>query len=382
MRGLVKDNLELDGLILRNDLPEVKPAFGEVKIKVLSASVCGTDKGIFASSKNDSIKREMRSYVKDGEAYKPIIVGHEFCGVVESVGQLAQSQNESAAPDNLVVEVGDYVTAEMHLTCGFCNLCRTGNEHICTQMRIKGIHLDGCFAESVVVPGKNVILLSKSSEPRLLTPRVAAMLDAFGNAVHAVNEADVRGKSVAILGAGPLGLMITMLCKHFGARRIFVSEVVDIERRFDLATEFGADQCFDVSKGAQQLYQSIEKNSLGSNGVDIVFEVSGAAKAYNDAFKIIRNGGLVVLLGLAKHPLNDFDITRGVIFKGVTVKGICGRRMFDTWQMMLGLLNTDRFDLKADLEKILATTDFPLEKYEAAFQLLISGKEMKLVFVP
>lgn len=380
MQGLVKESLSQNGLILKSDLAVPKPLPGEVKIKVLATSVCGTDKSIYMSSANEAIKNEMRRYVKSGESYRPIIVGHEFCGIVEEIGQKESEDIEASA--DLSVEVGDYVTAEMHLSCGRCSLCRSGSEHICTRVLVKGVHLDGCFAESVVVPYRNTILLGKGGDTSKIPPRVGAMLDAFGNAVHTIQEADVRGKTVAILGSGPLGLMMTLLCKHFGAARIFLTEVADVERRFVLAKDFGADECFDVSKGPDKLYKAVEKTATRSNGVDVVFEMSGAASAYTDAFKIIRNGGLVMLLGLGHQALDGFDIVHGVIFKGVTVKGIFGRRMYSTWETMLRLLSCDRFGLRADLQKILAKNDYALPSYEKAFETLVTGKEMKLVFVP
>src|SRR5262249_12496089 len=160
-------------------------------------------------------------------------------------------------------------------------------------------------------------------------------------------------KSVAILGAGPLGLMATFLAKNFGAKRIYLTEAADVERRFTLATEFGADECFDVSAGSAALYRSVEKREIASNGVDVVLEMSGSLPAYKDAFQIVRNGGKVVLLGIAKSPLPEFDIANGVIWKGVTVKGIFGRRMFDTWETMLNLIRSSQFDIKSQLEKII-----------------------------
>jgi threonine 3-dehydrogenase len=381
MKGLIKESLDLDGLTLKSDLPVLTPAPWEVKIKVLAASVCGTDKNIYKSKNNPGIKQAMTRYLESGQAYRPIVIGHEFCGIVEAVGEQEKVKNETM-PSQLLIEPGDYVTAEMHISCGRCNLCRNGNEHICSAVKVKGVHMDGCFAESVVVPYKNVIVLGKAGDQSLIPPHIASLLDAFGNAVHCVQEADVRGKSVAVLGAGPLGLMITLLCRHFGAAKVLVTEVVDLERRFALAREFGAEQCFDVSKGPEKLYKAITSSSVESNGLDVVFEVSGAAAAYNDAFKIVRNGGLVILLGLADKPLDGFDIAQGIVFKGATVKGIFGRKVFETWQMMRHLLATERLALKRDLAKIVAEKDYTFDNYEEAFATLIKGQEMKLVFVP
>jgi len=382
MKCLVKEDVSKDGMTLRTDVPVPELGFDDVQIKVLATAVCGTDKSIYSSANNEGIRNEMQRYITNGAGYKPIVVGHEFCGIVEKVGAGVGRDHWRNVPEQLLIEPGDYVTAEMHLSCGHCMLCRTGNEHICTQVRVKGVHLDGCFAESVSVPYKNVILLGKNGDQSRIPTRIGALLDAFGNAVHTVHEADVRGKSVAILGAGPLGLMATFLCRDYGASRIYLTEAADVDRRFSLAREFGADDCFDVTKGSTALYQSVEKHEIGSNGVDIVLEMSGSPAAYTDAFKIVRNGGTVILLGIARKPLANFDIANAVIWKSVTVKGIFGRKMFDTWETMLRMLRCDRFDLQNKLDKIISEKDYALDEYEDAFGALASGKEMKLVFTP
>jgi threonine 3-dehydrogenase len=376
----MKEDLNKNGLTFIANRPQPVPNLDEVKIKVIATAVCGTDKSIYSSSQNEGIRSEMQRYLKDAP-YKPIVVGHEFCGIVEEVGDGAQVANLQAPP-HLRIEKGDYVTAEMHLACGHCHLCRTGNEHICTTVKVKGVHLDGCFAEFVTVPYKNAILLGKGSDTSLIPPKLAAMLDAFGNAVHTVSEADVRGKSVAILGAGPLGLMALALCRDFGASRIYLTEAADLDRRFRLAKEFGVNHCIDVSSGSGELYRAVEMNESWSNGVDVVLEMSGSPMAYNDAFHIVRNGGLVILLGIARKPLNGFDIANGVIWKGVTVKGIFGRRMFDTWETMLRLLRNDNTGLSERISKVVCDKVYKLSAYEEAFQLLLSGQEMKLVFDP
>jgi threonine 3-dehydrogenase len=380
MKCLVKEDLDKDGLTLMTAHPEPQMKLDEVKIKVLATAVCGTDKSIFTSAQSEGIRNEMKRYIGSAK-YSPIVVGHEFCGIVEAVGAGAQASS-LAAPDHLRVQVGDYVTAEMHLACGHCLLCRTGSEHICTSVKVKGVHLDGCFARAVTVPYKNVILLGKDGDTSVIPPRIGALLDAFGNAVHTVSEADVRGKSVAILGAGPLGLMAAALCKDFGASRIYLTEAADVDRRFKLASDFGVRYCFDVGKGSSELYAAVDKYETGANGVDVVLEMSGSPPAYTDAFRIVRNGGLVILLGIARKPLANFDIANGVIWKGVTVKGIFGRRMFDTWETMLNLLKEDHNGLQERLSRIIAPGLYPLENYQSAFESLISGKEMKLVFSP
>lgn len=379
MQCLVKEDLKTDGLTL-SDRPIPKVGLGEVKIKVLATAVCGTDKSIYNSAKSEGIRTEMQRYSLGG-AYRPIIVGHEFCGIVEEVGAGIEPAH-FAVDRKLVVEPGDYVTAEMHLSCGHCVLCRTGNEHICMNVHVKGLHLDGCFAQHVVVPYKNVIMLGKGGDTSEIPERIGAMLDAFGNAVHTVAEADVAGKSVAILGAGPLGLMATFLCRAFGATRIYLTEAADVQRRFALAYDFGADTCIDVSKGSGELHRTVEKFETGANGVDVVLEMSGSLPAYDDAFRIVRNGGRVILLGIAREPLKHFDIANGVIWKGVTVKGIFGRKMFATWETMLSLIRSDRLDVKDKLERVLAPKTYKLSDFQYGFQTLTAGTELKLVFAP
>jgi len=381
MKCLVKEDVEKDGLSYKTDWQEPALGFDEVKIKVLSTAVCGTDKSIYNSGKSEGIRREMQRYLA-GQAFKPMVIGHEFCGIIEEVGPGVAKGEWQNLPDHLRLQPGDYVTAEMHLGCARCYQCRTGNEHICTSFKVKGLHLDGCFAERVVVPQHNVIMLGKDGDTSRIPPRIGAMLDAFGNAVHTVEEADVRGKSVAILGAGPLGLMAVFLCKAFGATRIYLTEATDIERRFKLGSEFGADFCFDVAASANGLYTAVEKWEKQANGVDVVLEMSGAPTAYQDAFKIVRNGGQVVLLGIPRQPLANFDIANGVIWKGVTVKGIFGRKMFSTWETLLRLLNSEQFDMRSQLSKLAAERQYKLGEFEEAFKALTAGRQMKLVFQP
>lgn len=380
MKSLRKEALDRDGLTLR-DVPEPDLRFGEVKIKVLAASVCGTDKSIYTSTRHRAIVDEMIRYLGRVEQYTPIIVGHEFCGLVEDVAEDAAELRGSGIPRELVVERGDYVTAEMHIPCGHCYLCRTGDEHICLNVRVKGVHLDGCFAEYVVVPRRNVILLGKQGDLSQIPPRIAAFLDAFGNAVHTVETADVSGKTVAVLGLGPLGLMATALAKIYGATRLYVTEVVDCEHRFALAREFGADACFDATRSTEEMYRTIRQSEKAAGGVDVVLEMSGAPSAYRDAFEIVRHGGTVVLLGIPHEPV-PFDFANYVVWKGVSIKGVFGRRMFQTWETMLKLVRNDVGGLKEKLGRLVWPRSFSLSEYAAAFQTLLSGQAEKLIFTP
>jgi threonine 3-dehydrogenase len=380
MECLRKEKLDADGFTF-GETPDAETRHGEVKIKVLAASVCGTDKSIYKSKSNPAIIDEMVRYFERPEDYKPIIIGHEFCGVVEEVGEDAESIRSIGIDPEIVVEKGDYVTAEMHIPCGHCALCRTGQDHICLNVRVKGVHLDGCYAQYVTVPRRNVILLGKDGDTSQIPPRIGAFLDAFGNAVHTVQAAEVSGKTVAILGLGPLGLMATLLAKTFGATRIYATEKVDAQHRFDLARELGADACFDANEPATELYRLVRQKEKGAGGVDVVLEMSGAPSAYRDAFEIVRNGGTVVLLGIPKEPVH-FDFANAVVWKGVNIKGIFGRRMFDTWELMLRLLRNDRLGVKERLSRLVAPRTYKLSEHDAAFQTLLAGQAMKLVLTP
>ncbi len=380
MECLKKNDLHTDGLTWA-DVPEPEVGHGEVKIRVLAASVCGTDKSIYLSTKNPAIIEEMQRYLERPEAYRPIIIGHEFCGIVEEVGEDAETLQSWGLHSDIIVEKGDYVTAEMHIPCGHCALCRTGNEHICMNVRVKGVHLDGCYAQYVVVPRRNVILLGKHGDLSQIPPRLGAFLDALGNAVHTIEVAEVGGKSVAILGLGPLGLMATLLARIYGAARIYVTERVDVEHRFELARAFGADVCFDVNQPVHELYRDVRRREKEAQGVDVVLEMSGSPSAYRDAFELVRNGGTVVLLGIPREPVL-FDFAHSVVWKGVTIKGVFGRRLFGTWETMLKLLRSDRMGLKEKLTWLVAPRAYRLSEYEEAFQTLLSGQAMKLIFTP
>ncbi len=378
MQCLTKEDLSCNGLMFHDNYIEPVLGINDVKIKVLMASVCGTDKSIYLSSSNQGIRDEMLRYTEDKSSFRPIVIGHEFCGIVEEIGAGVKAENFS----NLVqhVEPGDYVTAEMHLNCGVCNLCANGQAHICTNVLVKGVHLDGCFAQKVVVPHQNIIMLGKGGSTSLVPPKIGSMLDAFGNAVHCVSKVNLAGKTVAVLGLGPLGLMTIILAKQFGASRIYATETTDIERRFKLAYEFGATHCFDVSSGTADFYKTLLKQEKKSMGVDCVFEMSGSPYAYNDAFNVVCNGGKVILLGISRAPLQNFDIAKNIIWKGVNVEGIFGRQMYSTWTLMLNLLESSGDTIIPKLEKILSPSVYKLSEYNEAFDKLVTGREMKLTF--
>ena len=368
MKALKKNRLDEDGLHYVETAPEPALHPAEVKIRVLAAGICGTDFGIYHSPTRKGIQDEMLRHLGGNpENYQPLVIGHEFCGEVVEIG---------AGVPKALVSVGDYVTSEMHIACGYCHQCMTGRKHVCQNVKIKGVHLDGTFAEYVCVPFENLINLERFGGKQMIPPRFGAFLDALGNAVHTVMEGDVSGKTVAVLGCGTQGMMATAVARALGATRIYVTDFsvatsgIDsnhLARRFEIVREMGADFCFDTNETnapgqRQELFDRISDEHGG--GVDVVLEMSGSAAAYDDAGKLVKNGGQIMLLGIPSKPLPAFDIGNSVIWKGVTMRGIFGRRMFDTWYTMLDLLAADKSGLKAKLEKIIARQPIMLDNFE------------------
>jgi threonine 3-dehydrogenase len=386
MLALKKPSLASDGLEFTDRAPEPGVGHTEVKIKVMAASICGTDQSIYHITSRPGLRDEMMAYHGRNLAdYKPIIIGHEFCGEVVETG-------EDVHPE--VARPGDYVTSEMHISDGHCQQCRNGKRHICQNIRVKGLHLDGAFAEYVTVPSENVINLDKFGGRSVIPPRFGAFLDALGNAVHTVTEAEVSGKTVAILGCGPQGLMATALARTLGATRIYVTDFSDprdefgpsrLQGRFQTARELGADFCFDTNESVVPAARRELLDRAGAEqggGVDVVLEMSGAEAAYNDAGSLVKNGGSILLLGIPAWPLQSFDFGKYAVWKGVTIRGIFGRRMFDTWFTMLDLLASEKSGLRSKLEKIIRREPIPLENFEEGFELVRTHEAIKLLLVP
>ena len=385
MKALKKQSLLKDGLQLVSDEPEPGVGHSEVKIRVEAASICGTDQGIYQITSRQGMRDEMLTYNGgDVSKYQPIIVGHEFCGQVVEIG-------EDVHPG--VARVGDYATAEMHIFCGHCQQCANGQRHICKNIRVKGVHLDGAFAEYVVVPATNLVNLERFGGRAVIPPRFGAFLDALGNAVHTVMEGNVEGKTVAILGCGAQGLMSTAVARTLGAARIYITDFSNprgfdsshLLKRFETARELGADYCFDTNEEAapgQQAELLERARDEHGGGVDVVLEMSGAEAAYNDAGTIVKNGGQILLLGIPSWPLRSFDFGKYAVWKGVTIRGIFGRRLFETWYAMLDLLAADKSELKSRLEKIIAQEMVPLSDFERGFELVRNHEAVKLLLAP
>ena len=358
MQAVVK-SAPLDGVagteIRECPIPEPTP--DEMLIRVGAAAICGTDKHIYHW--DPSIRDSM---------HPPRIYGHEFCGFVESIGARAQRED---------IKVGDYVSAEMHVVCGECFQCRSGNGHICSRTRILGLHGDGAFAEFVRVPASNVIKLGA-----YVPLRVGAFLDALGNAVHATQLIDLAGKSVAITGFGPIGAMAAAIAEHSGASTVVVTDVSDhsleTARRWAAGRSFANLHAFNVRAAEIASVKKAVDALTGGLGVDVVLEMSGAPSAINFGLDIVRMGGFLSLLGLpAGHAVTIDDYTRNIIFKGVTLQGIIGRRMYSTWQRMLALLCSG-----LDVEWVVQATYDSLQGFHEGMAKFDKHEALKVVFFP
>lgn len=339
MKAVVKPE-QAPGMVLR-EVPV--PSFGpqDALIKVRATSICGTDLHIY---KWDEWARKRID--------PPLVVGHEFCGHVVAVGR-----------DVTEVREGDFVSAESHITCGHCAQCRTGNGHICQNTRIIGVDRDGCWAEYIAMPAHNLWL-----NPPDMPVEIACMLENFGNAVHTAFSTDLTARKVLITGCGPVGLMTVAVARAAGARSIYATDISPYRLR--LAERMGATHALNV--GEVKVVDFIRQDTEGE-GVDVLLEMSGASTAIDQGFAVLRDGGEASLLGVAPGVIG-FDINNHIIFKGATVRGIFGRKLWDTWFRMRGLLNSGAVDLRP-----LVTHSFALDQWEDAIQIMNSGASGKVV---
>ncbi|RKN76015.1 L-threonine 3-dehydrogenase [Paenibacillus ginsengarvi] len=341
MMALVKE-YRASGLCFKQvPIPAIGP--NDVLIKVRSSSICGTDMHIY---KWDAWA--------ENTVVTPNVVGHEFAGIVEAVGSEVTN-----------VRAGDYVSAEGHVVCGVCRACRSGNAHVCPHTRSFGITIPGCFAEYAVVPATNIV----HNDPRL-PAELACLQDPLGNAVQSVMAGDITGKSVAVIGAGPIGLMAVAVAKACGASSVIAADINDFRLR--MAKTMGADAL--VNSATETLSQRL-KELTGGEGVEVLLEMSGHPEAIRQGLEGTANAGRVSLLGIPAGSV-ELDLSRSIIFKGLRIEGITGRRMYTTWFQVKGLLESGRIDLSP-----LVTHRFRLDQYEEAFELMRSGNCGKIVFI-
>jgi threonine 3-dehydrogenase len=333
------------GLVLE-ELPEPLPASGEVVVEVEAASICGTDLHI-----------EQWDEWASHRIHPPLTLGHEFAGTVVEVG--------AAAHD---VAAGDYVSAESHITCGMCFHCRTGQAHMCERTQILGVDRDGAFARYVAVP-ESVIWRNDRSK---LPPEIATLQEPFGNAVFATSEQDLAGRSVAVLGCGPVGLFTIAIARASGAAAVLAADLRPF--RLALAETMGASDTVNAAETPDAPAWFREHH--GGYGFDVVFEMSGSPRAIQDAFRIARNGGRVILFGIPSRPV-EIDVAEQLIFKNLDVLAVSGRRIFATWYKTRWLLESGLVDLRP-----LITHECGLEDFAEAMSALEAGEACKIVVYP
>ncbi|MBA2941439.1 L-threonine 3-dehydrogenase [Paenibacillus sp. CGMCC 1.16610] len=340
MIGLVKEHRGPGATLKEVPVPTIGD--DEVLVHIKATSICGTDLHIY----------NWDAWA-DKTVLTPNVFGHEFAGIVVDIGDRVRG-----------VKIGDHVSAEGHMICGTCKACRTGNGHVCPNTKSFGITAPGCFAEYAVVKASNII----HNAPELPF-EIACLQDPLGNAVQTVLSGDIVGKTVAIIGVGPIGLLAIKVAKACGAGAIYA---VDINpNRLKMALQMGAD----VTINAMEARTSEELRRLtDGEGVEVVLEMSGNPVAIADAFEAAANAGRVSLLGIPTKEVS-LDVTNQIIFKGLKVEGITGRKMYQTWYQMKGLLNQHRVDLAS-----VITHRFTLDQYEEAFRLMHKGQCGKIVF--
>ncbi|WP_131103812.1 L-threonine 3-dehydrogenase [Ornithinimicrobium sufpigmenti] len=345
MRALVKPSAG-PGLVL-TDVPEPSPGPDEVKIRVLRAGLCGTDLHIEAW---DDWAASM--------LVPPLVVGHEFYGEIVELG-------EGVPGDRYGLQVGQRCSVEGHVICGRCRNCRAGRRHMCVNTSNLGVNRDGCFADYVVVPHSNVWV-----QPELIDPDLGAVFDPLGNAVHTALSFPLEGEDVLITGAGPIGVMAAAVARHAGSRYVVVTDVS--APRLEQARAVGADLAVDVSR---ERVADAQRRLGMTEGFDVVLEMSGSPHAMSELIDNCTHGAKVAMLGLPAEP---YAIDWGkVITHMITLKGIYGREMYETWYKMTAMLQTS--ELLRDRIRSVITHRFPAEQWEDAFAAARSGEVGKVI---
>jgi threonine 3-dehydrogenase len=340
MQALVKE-APRPGAAIR-ELPLPQPGPTDLLVRVEAASVCGTDLHI----------ERWDPWAAENFGPPPMVFGHEMAGVVVARGTAST-----------LVPLGSTVAAETHLADWTCYQCRTGRAHVCQNGRILGVHSPGTFAQYAVIPERNAWVTEN------LPAEVAALQEPMGNAVHAIFVEEVAALSVAVLGCGPIGLMAIAICRLAGARHIYATDVNP--ERLELARRMGADETLDARGDVAARLREL----TDGDGVDVVLEMSGAEAALHQGLAAVTNGGRVSLLGTHTRPAT-VDLSEEIIFKGIRIHGITGRRLWETWYRTTALLEEG-----LDLSPII-THRMPLARYAEAFDLVASGHAGKVVLLP
>ena len=342
MRAIVKQGPGLGFEMVEKPVPEI--GADDVLIQVKATSICGTDLHIY----------EWNPWAQD-HVNTPLTVGHELCGVVVDKGPVADGP-----------EIGQLVSVESHVVCNRCSFCRTGKGHLCENTQILGVHRDGAYAEYIAVPAANAW-----TDPPEMPYSIASLQENFGNAVHTASVPLVGGRKVLVTGCGPVGVMSIAAAKALGARSVYATDVSDY--RLSMAWTLGADLTINPLK--QDVFSAVMDATEGE-GVDVLLEMSGAPSAIDEGFRSLKPGGEAALLGLTSADLS-FNLDDHVIFKGASVHGIVGRKLWDTWYKMRGLLRSGAIDLSP-----LVTHRLALDDFERAFELMATGECGKVVMFP
>lgn len=337
MKALSK--LKAEAGIWLTDVPEPELGHNDVMIKIHKSAICGTDVHIYNwdewSQKTIPV---------------PMVVGHEYVGKVVAIGQEVKG-----------FSIGDRVSGEGHITCGYCRNCRGGRTHLCRNTTGVGVNRPGSFAEYLVIPAFNAFKI-----PDDISDELAAIFDPFGNAVHTALSFDLVGEDVLVSGAGPIGIMAAAVAKHVGARYVVITDVN--EYRLDLAREMGVTRAVNVSK--ENLSDVMAELGM-KEGFDVGLEMSGAPAAFRTLLNVMNHGGRIAMLGI---PPSDMSIDwNQVIFKGLFIKGIYGREMFETWYKMATLIQSG-----LDLTPII-THRFSIDEFQQGFDAMRSGQSGKVI---
>jgi len=339
MRAIIKASAE-PGLKV-TDVPEPTCGPNDVLIHVHHAGVCGTD--VHIDEWDDWAQGRIRP---------PVVVGHEFAGEIVELGSNVGDQ----------FHIGQLVTAEGHIVCGHCKSCRSGNGHICTNTSIIGVDRNGAFTEYLAMPASNVIPLGS------IPTTIGSIMDAIGNAFHTVLTATIPGNSVLVTGCGPIGCFAAGVAQSAGATKVIATDVNQF--RLDLAGKMGADVLINPEK--EDVVARVREET-GGDGADVVCQMSGHPIALAQAFQAACMGGQVQLLGIPKEPVT-IDFSADIIFKGLSVHGVIGRRMYDTWLQMQTFLSSGIFDPMPAV-----THTFPLEDIQKALDVIHSGNAGKVI---
>lgn len=342
MRAVVKTEPGPGAELITVEVPQIGPK--DVLVKVRATSICGSDLHIYNWDP-----------WAEGRVKPPLIMGHEFAGEVVTLGEEVDT-----------LKVGDSVSAETHIVCGVCYQCRTGQSHVCRNYSIIGVDRPGSFAEYVALPAGNAWL-----NPPDLPLEIASIQEPFGNAVHTAFSCPLTGQRVLVTGCGPIGLMAIGIAKAAGAAAVYASEVIPY--RLDLARRMRADRVFDATK--VDVADEVSAATDGE-GVDILLEMSGHPSAIHQGLKALRNGGHAVLLGIPSRPL-EIDLAEEIIFKGITLYGVVGRLMYETWYRTQALLCSGAVDVSP-----IITHRLPLEDFKKGMELMRAGQCGKVVLFP